>query len=71
MRIGRRRRRSTQAPAGRLKRMNGSNSTVPSTATSKGETSRMSTATSGIASRLTCVPNWLIVSADHSFRKSA
>ena len=40
MRMGRRRRRSTQAPAGRLNRMNGRNSIVPSSATSKGVASR-------------------------------
>ena len=70
MRIGRRRRRSTQAPAGRLNRMNGRNSIVPSRATSNGEAPRSVTATSGRARRLICVPNWLIVSAIHSRTKS-
>ena len=50
--------------------MNGRNSIVPSRATSNGEAFRSVTATSGIASRLTCVPNWLMVSAVHSRRKS-
>ena len=59
---GRRRRRSTQTPAGRLNRMNGRNSMVPSSATSNGLAFRTSGDDSGIASRLTCVPNWLIVS---------
>jgi hypothetical protein len=69
--IGRRRRRSTQAPAGRVNRMNGRNSIVPRRATSNGETSRIRTATSGIASALTWEPKTLIVSAVQSFRKSA
>ncbi len=34
------------------------------------EASRISIATNGIASALTCVPNWLIVSAVHSRTKS-
>ena len=39
-------------------------------ATWKVEASRISIATNGIASALTCVPNWLIVSAVHSRTKS-
>ncbi len=50
--------------------MNGRNSIVPSRATSNGVASSRMTATSGIASRLTCVPNWLMVSAVHSRTKS-
>ena len=71
MRMGRRRRRSTQAPAGRLNRMNGRNSMVPSRATSKGVAPSRTMATSGIASRLTCVPNWLMVSADPQLQEVA
>src|SRR5262249_38556367 len=71
IRIGRRRRRSTQTPAGSVKRRKGRNSTVPSTATSNADASRTSTAAKGIASWETCEPNWLTVSADQSFRKSA
>ena len=50
--------------------MNGRNSTVPSSATSNGLALSRMTATSGIASRLTCVPNWLMVSPVHSRTKS-
>ena len=70
IRIGRRGSRSTHTPAGSVKRMNGRNSTVPSAATSKAVASRTRIATSGIASCPTCEPKTLIVSADHSFRKS-
>jgi hypothetical protein len=70
MRIGRRGRRSTQTPAGSVKSMKGRNRTTPSAATSNAVASSTSSATNGIASWETCVPNWLIVSADHSLRKS-
>ena len=70
MRIGRRGRRSTQTPAGSVKRMNGRKSTVPRTATSKALASSTRIATSGKARSSICEPNRLIVSADHSFRKS-
>ena len=42
---------------------------MPSRATSNGLALRKVIATSGIASWLTWVPNWLIVSPTHSFRK--
>jgi hypothetical protein len=70
IRMGRRRRRSTQTPAGSEKRRNGRNSIVPRSATSNGGACSTRIATVGIARRLTWVPNWLIVSADQSFRKS-
>jgi hypothetical protein len=70
MRIGRRGKRSTQTPAGSVKRMNGANSTAPSAATANGLASRTMIATSGSARAETCVPNWLIDSADQSLRKS-
>src|SRR5262245_49981945 len=70
MRIGRRRSRSTQTPAGRLNNTNGRNASVPNRANSKGLTSRSRTATSGTARCETCVPKWLIVSAHHNLRKS-
>ena len=55
--IGRRGHRSTQTPAGRLISMNGANSTTLSSATWNALTSRVMTATSGIASALICEPN--------------
>src|SRR5918996_4457349 len=70
IRIGRRGSRSTHTPAGSVKRMKGRNSIVPSAATSKALASSTRMATSGSASCETCVPNWLIVSADQSLRKS-
>ncbi len=70
MRIGRRRSRSTQTPAGRLSRMNGRNSIVPSSPNSNGVTCRSVAAMSGIARPLTWLPNWLMVSAVHSRTKS-
>ncbi len=50
--------------------MNGRNSTVPSAATSNALASRTRIATKGSASPPICDPNWLIVSADQSLRKS-
>src|SRR5512136_2496273 len=70
MRIGRRRRRSTQTPAGRPRRMNGRKAIVPRSATSNGVATSTTIATSGRASCVTCVPTWLTVSAVHSLRKS-
>ena len=43
---------------------------MPSSATSKALASRMRIAASGSASCETCEPNWLIVCADQSLRKS-
>src|SRR5207249_6509643 len=68
--MGRRRSRSTQAPAGRPKRMNGRNSTVPRRPTWKALALSRSTAISGSPSSVTWVPNWLMVSPVHSLRKS-
>jgi hypothetical protein len=48
-RIGRRRRRSTQTPAGRLRMTNGMNSIVVRSPNSSGETFRNSAATIGTA----------------------
>jgi hypothetical protein len=70
MSIVRRRIRSTQTPAGSVKRMNGRNRIVVRAATSKADDSSTITATRGRASCPTCEPNWLIVSADQSLRKS-
>src|SRR3990172_8929618 len=70
MRMGLRRIRSTHTPAGSVNRMNGRNAIVPRAATSNGVDSSTITATSGRASCPTCEPNWLIVSADQSLRKS-
>ncbi len=56
IRIGRRRRRSTQTPAGRLSRMNGRNSMVARSPTSNGDTFRMVAAMRGRASCVTWVP---------------
>jgi hypothetical protein len=53
-----------------VKRRKGRNSTVPSAATANALASRIVIAMNGSASCETCVPNWLTVSADHSFRKS-
>jgi hypothetical protein len=70
IRIGRRKRRSTYTPAGRLKSMNGSSSTAVSAATSNALASRIEMATNGSASALTWLPKALMVSADQSLRKS-
>src|SRR5262245_24877293 len=70
MRIGRRGSRSTQTPAGSVKSMKGRKRTTPSAATSNAVASRIRSATSGSPSWETCVPNWLIVSADQSLRKA-
>src|SRR5919204_4630562 len=70
MRIGRLRRRSTHAPAGRPNRMNGRNSTVASRPTSNALAFNSRMAISGRPSSVTCVPSWLMVSAVHSFMKS-
>ena len=66
----RRRIRSTHAPAGRPTSRNGRYSTVTSTPTWNGVASSATIATSGMASRVTCVPIWLMVSATKSRRKS-
>lgn len=50
--------------------MKGRNSTVPRSPIWRGVAWSMTIATSGIASWLTWVPNWLIVSPVHSFMKS-
>ena len=70
MRMGRRRSRSTQTPAGSANSRKGRNSTVPRSATSNALASSTSTAASGSASAETCEPTWLIVCPDQSFRKS-
>ena len=70
IRIGLLRNRSTQTPAGSVKRMNGRKLSVPSRATSKALASSTTIATNPMARSSTAPPNWLIVSADHSFRKS-
>ena len=70
MRIGRRRSRSTQTPAGRLNRMNGRNSIVVSRPNSNGVTSSVVAAISGSASWVIAVPKTLMVSAVQSLRKS-
>ena len=70
IRIGRRGRRSTQAPAGSVNRMNGRNSIVPSIANANGSTFRMMAAVRGMASRLICDPKTLIDWAAQSFWKS-
>src|SRR6188474_1255550 len=70
MRIGRRGRRSTQTPAGRVKRMNGRKRTVPRAATSKALAWRTRIATSAKAMSSIVEPNMEIVSADQSLRKS-
>src|SRR5512145_1542784 len=70
MRIGRRGWRSTQTPAGSVKRMNGRNRTVPRAATSNALASSTRIATSGNAMSSIVEPKALMVSADHSFRKS-
>jgi hypothetical protein len=70
MRIGLRRIRSTQTPAGRLRRMNGRNSIAPRRPNSNGVTFSVVAAISGSASSVIWVPKTLIVSAVHSFTKS-
>ena len=69
MRIGRRRRRSTQTPAGRLNRMNGRNSIVVSRPNSNGVTSSVVAAISGRASWVIALPKTEIVSAVHSYER--
>src|SRR5262245_50406426 len=71
MRIGRRRTRSIHAPAGKVKRMKGRNSIVPSSANWKASTWRTRAATNGIANALICDPKTLIDWAVHSLRKLA
>ena len=63
--------RSTQTPAGSAIRRNGSISIAPSAATSNGVASSATIATSGIATIEICDPNWEIVCAPQSRRKSA
>ena len=70
MRIGRRRRRSTHTPAGRLNRMNGRNSIVVSRPNSNGVTFSAVAAISGRASWVIALPKTEIVSAVQSLRKS-
>src|ERR687895_676862 len=70
IRIGRRGSRSTQTPAGSEMSRNGANSTTKIADTWNGVASRVMIATSGRAKPPICEPNWLIVSADQSFRKS-
>ena len=62
--------RSTQTPAGSVKRMNGRKPSTPISATSNALASSTTMATKPIARSSTAPPNWLIVSADQSFRKS-
>src|SRR4051794_37099476 len=66
----RRGQRSTSTPAGRVRRTNGRNSTVPSVATSKALACRVTSATHGMASCEICEPNSLIACPVHSFMKS-
>ena len=69
-RIGRRRSRSTQTPAGSVKSRNGRNSTVPSRATWNALASSTTMAAIGSASAEIWLPNWLIVWPAQSLRKS-
>jgi hypothetical protein len=62
--------RSTQTPAGRVKRRNGRNCTVVRLATANALAFRFVIAIHGIASCETGVPNSLIVCPAHSFMKS-
>jgi hypothetical protein len=67
---GRRRQRSTQAPAGRPISAKARVLDALSRPSSKGEASRVRTASSGIATPLTWAPNWLVVCPASSSRKS-
>src|SRR5205807_6631684 len=67
---GRRRRRSTQTPAGRLKSAKGRRSTTLRAATSKVDARTTKMAASGRARPVTSDPNWLTLCADQSRRKS-
>ena len=60
-RIGRRRSRSTQTPAGSVKRRNGRNSIVPRSATWNALASSTMMAAIGSASAEIWLPNWLMV----------
>ena len=70
IRIGRRRRRSTQTPAGKLNRMNGRNSIVVSRPNWNGVTLRVVAAMIGRASWVIAEPKTETVSAVQSLRKS-
>jgi hypothetical protein len=67
IRTGRRRILSNQAPAGSVKRMNGSISIAASSAISNGVAFRTMAAMYGIAIRLTWLPIRLTVDAVQSF----
>src|SRR6266567_9212838 len=71
MRIGRRRRRSTQTPAGSASKMNGRKPNTSRSENSIGLTCKPTSANHGIASTETCEPNSLIDWPAQSFRKSA
>src|SRR5207248_9916506 len=62
--------RSTQTPAGSVKRRKGANSATPRAATSKADASSSRTAMIGSASSEIDEPNWLIVWPVHIFMKS-
>src|SRR5215207_5504414 len=70
MRIGRRRMRSTQTPAGNVKAIQGRKRTTPRIPISTAPASRLTMATNGMASIVISSPNWLMVWPDHSFMKS-
>jgi hypothetical protein len=67
---GRRGRRSSQAPAGRLNRRNGTWPAAASTPISRADASSVSTARSGRARAVISVPISETLSAAHSFSKS-
>ena len=71
MRIGRRGAGRPRRPAGRLNRMNGRNSTVPSRATSNGAASSSVDRHERDRQQADLRPELADVSAVHSFRKSA
>src|SRR5437762_578585 len=71
IRIGRRRRRSTQTPAGSAKRMKGRNPSIPSTENANGDACRPTAASQGIARPETWEPNSLTDWPVQSLRKSA
>ena len=71
IRIGLRRSRSTQTPAGSANRMNGRKPSTPSSENSNGLACSSTAASHGIASAEICEPNSLIDWPVQSFRKSA
>jgi hypothetical protein len=71
MRIGLRRRRSTQTPAGIANKMNGRKPSTPRSENSIGLACKATAANHGIASCETSEPNSLIDWPVQSFRKSA